>query len=39
MEEYRVDDALNRKLKVLADAAKYDASCAPSAQPLQMCLL
>jgi putative DNA modification/repair radical SAM protein len=26
--ENRVDEALNRKLRVLADAAKYDASCA-----------
>jgi putative DNA modification/repair radical SAM protein len=28
-----VDEALNRKLKVLADAAKYDASCASAGAP------
>ena len=28
-----MDEALNRKLKVLADAAKYDASCASAGAP------
>ena len=28
-----MDEALNKKLKVLADAAKYDASCASAGAP------
>jgi predicted DNA-binding helix-hairpin-helix protein len=28
-----VDEALNRKLRVLADAAKYDVSCASAGAP------
>jgi predicted DNA-binding helix-hairpin-helix protein len=28
-----MDNALGRKLRILADAAKYDASCASSGAP------